>query len=155
QARGIGAARPLQLPRPRPGPGRGAQGAPPPGDARRGRPRRAGGAGGLGETGAPGYGVADAPGIIEPPSCISAWSSGASGTSVAPAGASIETVPGSLTRIVTVAVSPSVPVWTMSASLIRPVDRSNHRSPVTVPSPARFLSWPSAPAGTLPPMSLP
>jgi hypothetical protein len=43
QARRVGAAGPLELPRPRPGPGRGAEGAPPPGDRRRrrqGGPRR-------------------------------------------------------------------------------------------------------------------
>ena len=43
QARRVGAARPLELPRPRPGPRRRAQGAPPaPGDARRRRPDRPG-----------------------------------------------------------------------------------------------------------------
>ena len=41
QARRVGAARPLELPRPRPGPGRRAQGrSPPPGDPRRRGPGR-------------------------------------------------------------------------------------------------------------------
>ena len=40
QARRVGAAGPLQLPRPRPGPGRRAEAAPPPGDRRRGGPGR-------------------------------------------------------------------------------------------------------------------
>ena len=45
QARRVGAAGPVQLPRPRPGPGRRAQGPPPPGDDRRRWPRRPGLAG--------------------------------------------------------------------------------------------------------------
>ncbi len=70
QARRVGAAGSLQLPRPRPGPGRRAAGPPPPGDDRRRRPRR-GRPGRVG--GAPRPWSASSPAPSRSPSSTATW----------------------------------------------------------------------------------